>query len=434
MTSQAPIPFLTETDPDRAGEGSLDPLGLSSIADRLADRIAPDVTARMSRIRFLTAIAAGASIAEELSGQIAADERTPAYLAYEWIVVEALARKRPSGETEGVPGIQKARLALARSMSAHLDAGAYLQVPKVFGFHGVYKRLARATGLVDEELLPLGGGDALLRVWEREQGIPGFADRARGTAGGKLAGQLLGEVQRALAAGRVTTGRSSHIWSKLASALGPDDAGRREAALLWKALLADREPIRRELVLGLQNASTGVRMSEGGALRAVAANASSQLRARLKAIESYERFAWLLSAVLQAMRVRSTAQGTRAILPDELAENDIVARASAELPEATRRAADGVAPFGEEVAFEESFARFAEPNSSAALVEAVLEHHERIQDAKGDKRPWLERMDLGFCVRPAYRTGEEASDEGEYIHPYRVEAISSFIHDLGKEQ
>jgi hypothetical protein len=428
------MPFLSEADPDRVGEGSLDPLGLAPIADRLADQIAPDVTARMNRIRFLTAIAAGASIAEELGDEISSDGRTPGYLAYEWLVVEALARKRQSGETEGVPGIQKARLAIARSRGAHLDAGAYLQVPKVFGFHGVYKRLARASGVVDQDLLPLGGGDALLRVWEREQGFPGFADRARGTVGGKLANQLLGEVQRALAAGRLKTSPGSHIWSKLAGAFGPDDVGRREAALLWEGLLDDRQPIRRELILGLQEIPNGVRMSEAEALRAVAPKASSQLRARLNAIEVYERFAQLLSTVFQAVRVRSTAQGTRPIMPDELTANELVARATAELPAATRHAADGVGASGQEVSFEESFASFAEPHSTPELVEAVLEHHERIQDAKGGKRPWIERVGTGFCVRRAYRNSDESADWDEYAHPYRLDAIRSFIHDLGRER
>jgi hypothetical protein len=70
------IPFLTEADPDNFGEGSLDPLGLASIADRLAEHIAPNVTARMIRIRFLTAIAACATFADELADQPAADNRT----------------------------------------------------------------------------------------------------------------------------------------------------------------------------------------------------------------------------------------------------------------------------------------------------------------------------------------------------------------------
>jgi hypothetical protein len=427
------LPFLTEADPDRAGEGSLDPLGLAPIADRLADSIAPEITARMNRIRFLTLIAAGASIAAELGDVVGADERTPAYLAYEWIVVEALARKRPPGETEGVPGIQKARRAITRSRDAHLDSGAYLQVPKVFGFHGVYKRLARATGLVDQQLLALGEGDALIRVWEREQRLPGFADRVPRTDGGDLAKRLIGEVRKALAEGRVATSPGSWLWSRLATAMGPDDAGPRERDRLWRALINDREPIRQELILGLQSISTGEEMSEAGALRALAPQASPALRDRLEAIDRYERFAWLLSAVFLAMRARSTSQGRRAIMPAELADNEHVVLASSELPEAARRAADAVAIAGQELAFEAAFSRFAEPIPPAELVEAVLEHHDGVQDAKG-KRPWIDRMEPGFTVRPRYNGSDEASGEGEYIHPYRVQAISNFIRDLGRER
>src|SRR4051794_10625618 len=159
----------------------------------------------MSRVRFLTAIAVGAAIAEELGDEPAIDGKTPPYLAYEWIVVEALARRRPPAETQGVPGIQKTRWALSRSWSSHLDAGSYLQVPKVFGFHGVYKRLARAAGYVDDGLLLLRDGDELVRVWEREQSLPGFVNRTARTPGGKLARTLVGEVRSALAKGRVAT-------------------------------------------------------------------------------------------------------------------------------------------------------------------------------------------------------------------------------------
>jgi len=430
MTAVA-IPFLTEADPDRMGEGSLDPLGLASIADRLAEAIAPEITARMNRIRFLTLITAGASVAAELGDEISADGRTPAYLAYEWIVVESLARRCAPGETEGVPGIQKARRAIARSKNAHLDAGAYLQVPKVFGFHGVYKRLARAVGFVDQGLLALSEGDALLRIWEREQGLRGFADRVPRTRGGKLATRLLGEVQRALAAGSVTTGPGSWLWSEIADAAGPDKAGRRERDHIWRALTSEDEPIRRELILNLQSISDGRELSEAGALREIASLSSLGLRDRLTAIDRYERFAWLLTAVFQTMLVRSTSQGRRAILPDEFSDVDLIARASRELPEASRQAADAVAAVGEELAFEAAFARFAEPHRPDQLVDAALEHHEAVQVAK-EKRPWIERVEPGFAARPPYYTSDEPPIEGEYIHPYRVEAISSFIRDLGK--
>jgi hypothetical protein len=422
------LPFLTEADPDRLGEGSLDPLGLASIADRLADQIAPSVTARMSRVRFLTAIAVGATMAEELEDEPAMDGKTPAYLAYEWIVVEALARRRRAAETQGVPGIQKARRALNRSWSAHLDAGSYLQVPKVFGFHGVYKRLSRAIGHVDEALLLLRNGDELVRVWEREQRLPGFVDRTAHTPGGRLARTLLGEVRKALGSGSVSVGTGSHIWSKIAGALGPDEPGRHERRLLWDGLADEREQIRRELVLSLQR--LGDWGTEAQALREIAPRVSDDLRFRLSAIEAYEHVAGLLNGVFHAMRVASTGQGTRPVSAHQLADNDLVLRATAELPRAIARAADRLDPLGEGSPLETTLGRFGERAAPVRLIEEVLEHHESIQGAKGGKRPWLERAGNGYYVRDAYRTSEDPPGPDTYIHPYRVAALSSFIADL----
>ena len=150
-------PFLSEADPEQSGEGSLDPLGLVPLADRLAEEIGPGITARMSRIRFVTAIAVGAVATERLADAVAADGRSPAYLAFEWHLVEAVGRDRylPAEATFGVPGIAKARSAVARGV--HMDSASYLKVPKVFGFTGIYKRLARDIEFVDDELLLAAG-------------------------------------------------------------------------------------------------------------------------------------------------------------------------------------------------------------------------------------------------------------------------------------
>jgi hypothetical protein len=180
----------------------------------------------------------------------------------------------------------------------------------------------------------------------------------------------------------------------------------------------------------LHDISEDERHSEAAALRKVAKGASAQLRTRLRAIDRYERFAWLLSAVLDAMQVRSTSQGTRPVMPADLASSELVSLAAKELPDAARRTAEAVAPVGQELDFELTFSRFGEPHSPAELVEGVLEHHESIQAAKG-KRPWIERMEPGLCVRPNFRLSKERDDAGEYVHPYRVGAISSFITDLG---
>src|SRR5688572_9206119 len=134
MAAGLTLPFLTDSAPEIAGEGNHDPLGLSPIADRLAEEIASGITARMSRIRFLTAMAVGAVATEPIYDVIAADGVSPAYLAYEWLVVEAIARDAalPRAATLGVAGIDKARSVVVRR--AHMDSRSYLKTPKVFGF------------------------------------------------------------------------------------------------------------------------------------------------------------------------------------------------------------------------------------------------------------------------------------------------------------
>jgi len=433
VTASTPLPFLTEADPDRVQEGSIDPLGMAALADRLADQIAPDVTARMGRIRFVTAIAAGTTITEELGDEVASDDRTPAYLAYEWLVIESLARRRAPAQTQSVPGIQKARRVVGRTPSGHLDAGSYLQVPKVFGFHGVYKRLARGLGLIDQDLLLLAPGDELLRLWERERKWPGFADRAPGSPGGKFSRRLLREVQHALGDARVTTGPGSHLWSHLADSLAPGEIGRREQLLLWKRLIDERRPIRSELLRALREMPANGEIGEAEALRAVAPRASAALRARIDAIEAFELVAHLLLGTLQAMRVHSTRKGTRAVQPQELASDDAVVRASRELPRAVRHAAELLLPLGEQVVFEQRLGHFSEPLTEVEVVEAVLAHHESVQDEKG-KRAWLEQANGGFYVRGPYRTIDDAPDDDTYIHPYRVYALSSFVRDLGQSR
>lgn len=429
MTTTAVPPFLSEADPDQFGEGSLDPLGLAAVAEHLAEQIAPGVTARMTRVRFLTAIAVGATFSGDLVEEPAADGRSTPYLAYEWLVVEALARRLSPAQTTGVPGIQKARRALARSWNAHLDAPGYLQVPKVFGFHGVYKRLGRALDLIDDALLLLRPGDELARTWEREQQLLGFGDHTAGTAGGSLARTLVGEVRRALAQGGVRTPPGSHLWSKLAATLNPDGMGRRERLLLWNGLIDEGMPLRRELVLGLRR--VGTRESEADALRAVASHASRPLKARLAAIAAYERVAQLLSSVFQAMRVASTGQGTRPVPPAQLANHWAVREASKQLPNAMASAAERLDPLGEGDGFERLLGRFADQLEPSELLEAVLEHHEGVQASKGPgKRPWLERAGAGFYVRSQYRTGDVPARRTDYLHPYRVDALNSFIGDL----
>ena len=93
------MPVRSLADPEVQGEGSIDPLGLATLADRLADWMLPGMTARMWRPRFLTAMAAASWILEPLEDRIGEDGISPPWLVLEWCYVEAMACL---GEAEAV--------------------------------------------------------------------------------------------------------------------------------------------------------------------------------------------------------------------------------------------------------------------------------------------------------------------------------------------
>ena len=106
------LPFLTSYDPPGTSEGTLDPLGLYQIADRLAVQLVPAVRERMQRIRFLTAMAVGTFVTEGLEDDSQRRDASP-YLVWEWLVVESLIRiSEDDPMLWGVPGTQVTRRAL----------------------------------------------------------------------------------------------------------------------------------------------------------------------------------------------------------------------------------------------------------------------------------------------------------------------------------
>ncbi len=157
------FPFFTTFDPVGTSEGTLDPMGLYQTADQLAVRLVPAVRERMQRIRFLTAIAVGTRVIEELKGDPARLDSSP-FLVWEWFVVEAFVRSAAAVPlAQGVAGVQVVRRALDNYK--HVDAATYLKTPRVFGFHGIYKRLAVHLGITDVHLDLREQGSALVEAW-----------------------------------------------------------------------------------------------------------------------------------------------------------------------------------------------------------------------------------------------------------------------------
>jgi len=423
------LPHLSTHDPELFGEGTLDPLGLASLSNRLAEEIVPWVTARMYRIRFITAIAVASRVVEPMIDRIAVDGVTSPSLAFEWLVLEALARGHlPEDATFRVPGIEKARA--VRIRNGHLDGMSYLKVPKVFGFHGVYKRLAIGMRVVDDNLDLMERGDRLVRTWEREQAMAGFADGLRRTDGGSFLRTLQTEVSRALQMGKVATSSVAHVWSKLVKTLRPDSPGTRERRLLHRWLTDREEPIRRELVLGLENQNS--EGEEWEALRFLRKSASAELSLRLKAINQYELFSELLQTAFDLLRRVSTAAGTQPVSHEQLTSNELLTDISLRLPKVTEEAVEALEVLALGSDFEKAFGRFNSVYSTAQLVDELLDHHCQVQAEKlpAGKRPWFEITPEGFIARIQFRLDTIPSLSGSYLHPYRVQSVRRFLEDL----
>lgn len=434
MTTGLTLPFLTAPDPDVMQEGSLDPLGMGRLADSLANEIAPEVTARMSRIRFLTAMAVGARAVEQ-PAEWMAEDGTPAFLAFEWLVVEAFARTPAVGDVVGVPGIQKARRAVQGRR--HVGSGdRYLAAPKVFGFHGVYKRITIDLGVVDDrlELLP-GRGEQLVDAWRADQGARRDVRLARDLI------RIKHEVAQALAHGEIRLGPTSSYWQELARWFAPGTAGPTESRLIWDWLVAPVQNgaaglgtdlgrrLRAEAVLLLRDEVATSDDERALLLRLLARTASRELRQRLEAIESFEALARRLDDAFRLLRVRSSERLPSARPVAELATHGEFRAIAAELPALSAEASRRLNELDLGAQLEDALGIFRDARAPAQLVQALLDHHQTVQDRKV-KRPWFERLDEGVVARGPGRSFEPYSPRATYVHPYRLLSLRSFCRDL----
>ena len=432
------MPYRTLADPETQGEGSIDALGLATLADHLGDWMLPGMTARMWRPRFLTAIAVTSLVIEPLAEELAKDGVTPPWLVFEWHYVEAVAAlsDREGNALRRIPGIDKARQALRDQVP--LNATRYLKTPKVFGYHGVYKRLATHVDIVDDSLALGENGDRLLRTWEDEQGLSGFSDR-EGTEGdaAKLRHTLREAVRQALATGQT---ERRPPWPGAAFCTGhllPHKIGRQEGRVLWDLLLDAAEPpgeiftLCRDTGFRQQLASEG---SERNALATLRSRVSAELRIRLDAIEAYERVCRPLQEAWDHLRYLSTARRPSLLRAEDVAEHPRLGLLASLLPETIQRTRDILSLHPTAATEFDHLARvFEEVRTAADLFHILWDHHRTVQKGKPPegKRPWFEEaQDGGLIIRPLYRVEEAPPAREEFVHPYRLFAVASFVDDL----
>lgn len=426
------FPFLTAYDPPGTSEGSLDPLGLYQIADQLAVMLVPAIRERMQRIRFLTAMAVGALVTEGMDDDPELRDASP-YLVWEWLVVEAIVRTRGDDNLVwGVPGTHVAGRAL--NSHGYLDARSYLKTPRIFGFNGVYKRLAVHLGLVDVHLAPGPKADALVDAWARGQGL-GNLDGAKDTLS-----RWTHAVERSLREmpPRTRPRWINQEWQDLAVAFAPNTARTREKRFLRNLLLTeDGErlgafPFIWELQAELQD---DVYAEE--ALHNRLQKKQPLYAPLLVAIREYEAFARSLQDgfdILKAEAAKYDAQGfsVPTISGDaEFAQSvkDLHVRFET-VHEALGEVSTGTVIQG---LFADRFAVFSEPLAPKDCALALCGHHEGIQQAKSanGKRPWFDRLgEDRIYIRHAYREKRRDIEPDRYLHDYRGRPIRRFHVDL----
>lgn len=427
------FPFLTSYDPPGTSEGALDPLGLYQIADQLAVQLVPAVRERMQRIRMLTAIAVGAMVTEELNDDQRNRDASP-YLVWEWLVVEALTRKmRDEPSLWGVPGTLVAARAL--DQQGYLDARSYLKTPRIFGFTGVYKRLAIHLGVTDVHLGTGPNAEALVNAWSRGLKSAGLPEART------LLARWTAAVKRSVSESppRTRPSWSSTDWDELARAFSPAECGTPEMKYLRDLLhgSADRRLGALATIWQIQPEFEDADFREE-AVHLRLEKMEPLYAPLLAAIRAYEAFARSLQDGFDVLRVDAAKRDAHGFAVPSIASNPAFNQSVVNLH---KQFCEAYRALGEVIVhgmplqnlFTERFTAFSDPMDTGASALALCSHHEAVQRGKSaeGKRPWFDRLATErIYIRHAYRIPPRAIELGRYVHDYRALPIRRFWRDL----
>jgi len=429
------LPRLSEYDPFKGAEGTLDPIGLYNIADRLATRLIPGIRERMSHPRFLTAMTVGFFLVQNFDEDyLAADGQSEPYLVYEWHVVEGIIRSRGSDPNlTGLPGTLKSRSCLQDGVK--LSAARYLKTPTVFGFHGVYRLLANNLDIIRDGILGDNGAE-LLYIWEKEQTLPGFLSGTNGQ-GLKSRQQIESALKDGMEKGAVSRSGGWDGWDFFGNHLFHNEVPEKEQEYLKKLLISTNEPSRKQVVEFLSSGEGqsvfNKNKSEKEFHAVLSKSVDSDTALLLETIALYELFARLLQDAFDDCLVAMTDKRGK-ISPGELSSLPSCQDAYKKIPELFEKVSDKLEQFNQLDIFHTSFGLLDDKVTSSEWINLLLSHHVRIQRQKppNGKNPWFEQFDDGsVVVRTAYRRYKGGRHDGSYVHAYRTNSLQSFAKDLG---
>lgn len=425
------LPRFSAYDPGQEGEGSLDPVGLSPIAERIADLLVPGIRARMTQPLFAPLAAAGAHACRDLISQPPADHTTTADIAFEWLVVEALAQHRPASEIRNLPGIQKARR--ARAAGQRIGVTTYLAGPRVFGFTGVYRPFSVDAQILNQAGLPATHSDELLAAWEQERGLDGFVSGTRRSDGGTLRHDIEKACAAALRAGEVTVKPNSKLMRQIAAGMNPVDAGDNERGVMRRLIMNNRSTpsheVRAEIGELLLHLPTEDMRQREVAEFLISENLSDRTRSLLKAAAAYEECATTVDTCFRFLLQDACAHGGEVSI-SRASQSPDFEKLAEQLPAQVERAVDAAANIEDDLAVGvvDCFTSFQTSTDASTFADNLLSRHREVQERKS-KRSWLDPYRKTWLVRRPYRNQQADLSNRNWIHPMRLTTLSRFLQE-----
>lgn len=421
------LPRLSAYDPGATGEGGLDPLGLSAVADRIADVSVPGLRARMSQPRFVTLSAVGAIAYQALHDLRTDDGKTTVDIAFEWVVVEAMVRNPGDSRTEGLPGSQKA--ARAKAANERLSQRNYLSGPRVFGFTGVYRPFSRDASVLTSDDLPAENAARLVQAWERDFQLNGYVDGLPGEPGGQLRRAIAEACRRTLESGECVVPPTGKLLSDLSNYLAPREARSNERRVLRELIATGAHEIRNELATQLAVNPPPPEISQRDLALQLKLKVSKSARVALRAAIDYEDAATALDNTFRRFLAWTAKQHGCVITPSDALKTPGLAELAPRIGDLVQRASASVAELDDEGLCDDAqraFSRFAGPLTPRGFFDALIERHEEVQAAK-KKLAWLDRFDGNWTVRPPYRDQAGDLNDGTWTHPMRLVTLAHFL-------
>jgi hypothetical protein len=379
----------------------------------------------MSNPRFALLSAVGAYAYEPLIGATSRDGKTAPDVAFEWLVLEALAYQGGRDGLKGLPGSQKA--AAAKAVGRRLNPGSYLVAPRIFGFNGVYRPFCQDSAILSLEGTCGPAADALLEAWQADQRLDGFVSGQPGSLGHKLRLDIERETAKALELGHAATSTHGALYATLAVALAPSSAGVRERRELRKPIAQSQHEVRNEVVQLLQEFPGGLGASEDEVCMAIRSAAGPDTASVLDAIAAYETCATLIDRTFRDILKAATAHGGTFTLK-QAADFAAISEAARQAPDLAARALDSLARLDETLAHDAQapIGSFTSLGGGAAFAEELIERHRVTQETKG-KRMWIDPVNGVWIVRPPYRKQDTQLSAEGWLHPMRIQTLISFL-------